>query len=78
MTLRDVNAPNSIESYQGDQMRKYKRSAVVLLTIIVLMILILDVKTASQGKLIILLYQEAVKQLGNACDFIDDNGKILP
>ena len=30
-------------------MRKYKRSAVVLLTIIVLMILILDVKTASQG-----------------------------
>jgi len=37
-----------------------------------------SVKTASQGKLIILLYQEAVKQLGNACDFIDDNGKILP
>ena len=37
-----------------------------------------SVKTASQGKLLIMLYQEAVKQLGNACDFIDDNGKILP
>ena len=37
-----------------------------------------SVKTASQGKLIILLYQEAVKQLGNACELVDDNGKILP
>ena len=25
-----------------------------------------------------MLYQEAVKQLGNACEYIDDNGKILP
>lgn len=37
-----------------------------------------SVKTASQGKLLIMLYQEAVKQLGNACEYIDDNGKILP
>lgn len=36
------------------------------------------VKTASQGKLLIMLYQEAVKQLGNACELVDDNGKILP
>lgn len=37
-----------------------------------------SVKTASQGKLLIMLYQEAIKQLNNACELVDDNKKILP
>ena len=37
-----------------------------------------SVKTASQGKLIIMLYQEAVKQLGIAIDLIEGNGKVVP
>ena len=37
-----------------------------------------SVKTASQGKLIIMLYQEAVKQLSIAIDLIEGNGKVVP
>ena len=37
-----------------------------------------SVKTASQGKLLIMLYQEAIKQLNNACELVDDNKKNLP
>ena len=36
------------------------------------------VKTASQGKLIVLLYQEAVKQLGKALSFIGADNKVEP
>lgn len=34
------------------------------------------IKTASQGKLIIMLYEGAVRQLNSALSWIDENGKI--
>ena len=36
------------------------------------------VKTASQGKLIVLLYQEAVKQLAKALSFIGADNRVEP
>lgn len=35
-----------------------------------------SVKTASQGKLVVMLYEEAVKQLENSIEMIDDGNKI--
>lgn len=37
-----------------------------------------SVKTASPGKLIIMLYEGAIKQLTMASEYINDDGKILP
>ena len=37
-----------------------------------------NVKTASQGHLIVLLYEAAVKNLRNASNLIDENSKIKP
>lgn len=37
-----------------------------------------NVNTASQGKLVVLLYEGAIKQLTMALNFIDENDKIKP
>lgn len=36
-----------------------------------------NVKTASQGKLVVLLYEEAVRQLSSATSLFEPDGKIL-
>jgi len=37
-----------------------------------------NVNTASQGRLVVLLYEGAIKQLTTALTFIDEDGKIKP
>ena len=37
-----------------------------------------NVNTASQGRLVVLLYEGAIKQLTTALTFIDEEGKIKP
>lgn len=37
-----------------------------------------NINTASQGKLVVLLYEGAVKQLAQAVNFFEPDGKILP
>ena len=37
-----------------------------------------NVSTASQGRLVVLLYEGAIKQLNGAISYIDENGKIQP
>lgn len=37
-----------------------------------------NVNTASQGRLVVLLYEGAIKQLTTALTFIDEKGKIKP
>lgn len=37
-----------------------------------------NIKTASQGKLVVLLYEAAVKNLNNAITLVDEENKILP
>jgi len=37
-----------------------------------------SVKTASQGKLVVMLYEEAVKQLEKSIEMIGDDNKIAP
>ncbi len=37
-----------------------------------------SVKTASQGKLVVMLYDEAIKQLTYSITFLDNERKILP
>lgn len=37
-----------------------------------------NVNTASQGRLVVLLYEGAVKQLGTSLTYIEASGKVLP
>jgi len=37
-----------------------------------------NISTASQGRLVVLLYEGAIKQLNTALSFIEENGKIKP
>lgn len=37
-----------------------------------------NVSTASQGRLVVLLYEGAIKQLTQAISYIDGDGKVLP
>lgn len=37
-----------------------------------------NVNTASQGRLVVLLYEGAVKQLGTSLTYIETSGKVLP
>lgn len=37
-----------------------------------------NVSTASQGRLVVLLYEGAIKQLTTALSYIDGDGKVLP
>ena len=37
-----------------------------------------NVSTASQGRLVVLLYEGAIKQLTMAMSYIDENNKINP
>lgn len=37
-----------------------------------------NINTASQGRLVVLLYEGIIKQLTTAANYIENNGKILP